>query len=80
MSQHHANQEQRLQTSKTGSHGQQRHEIEVDSVEELIQIDRANTELPPSIEDRLRDAIPQQNLSSEPWWKRFFGRKSIDSE
>ncbi|MEY2408084.1 MAG: hypothetical protein QOF48_754 [Verrucomicrobiota bacterium] len=48
--------------------------IEFASGDKAIRHDAANTPLPPSIAERLRQSIEREPVQpAAPWWKRWFG-------
>ena len=81
MSHQHSNPEQRNRTRTTArSEGSLHKQIELNSVEELIQLDYSNTELPEGIKERLQETVPTTGQERQPWWRRLFGKASSDSE
>ncbi|HVY71120.1 MAG TPA: hypothetical protein VHH73_14405 [Verrucomicrobiae bacterium] len=55
--------------------GQQQAGRDFASVEEMIRTDVDQTEVPASVEERLKESIAREGLSvSKPWWKRIFSR------
>ena len=48
---------------------------EFNSAEEMLQLDAAQTEVPPAVEVRLAESIqqePSEPADAAPWWKRMF--------
>lgn len=81
MNHSHSNSEHRNRERETAnSEGSLHRQNEVNSVEELIQLDYANTELPDRIKHRLLETVPKESQVQPSWWRRLFGKASTDSE
>lgn len=81
MNHSHSNPEQRNRERETVNaerSRQQQHEL--NSVEELIQLDYSNTELPESIKHRLLETVPKESQQRQSWWRRLFGKNPSDLE
>ena len=67
--QHKTGQEQTAQNS-----AQQQTALEFSTAEEALRHDAAQTELPPTLAERLKKSIAQEPPKENvPWWKRLFG-------
>ncbi len=52
--------------------GQHRSGWEFATVEEMLQHDAAETEVPAAIAHRLADSVAKQPKAARSWWRRFF--------
>jgi hypothetical protein len=64
------------QTAQSTSiqHAEQQAQVrEFASVEEMIRADMETVDVPPSVGERLNEAISREPRPAAPWWKRLFG-------
>jgi hypothetical protein len=81
MNHSHSNPEQRnRERERVNSEGSLQQQNEINSVEELIQLDYSNTELPESIKHRLLETVPKESQERQSWWRRLFGKTPTDLE
>jgi hypothetical protein len=45
------------------------------TVEEMLQQDAAETEVPPAIGHRLADSVAKEPKLASSWWRRFFSNR-----
>lgn len=48
--------------------------LEFATAEEMIQFDAKNTEVPGTLEQRLRESLAREPRPARSWWQRLFGR------
>ena len=81
MNHSHSNPEQRNRERETVNSERSLHQQnQINSVEELIQLDYSNTELPESIKHRLLETVPKERQERPSWWRRLFGKTPTDLE
>ncbi len=81
MHQQHANNNKQNSTQRHQARSEEQlHEsVEVDTVEELLQYDQEQTELPRVIRERLSESVPKEQTKHSSWWSRLF-RKTGHSD
>lgn len=73
--QHSNNNDQKSTQRHQGHSEDQLHEsVELDTVEELLQLDRKQIAIPGSIKERLSKSVPEKQSSNTSWWRRLLGR------
>ena len=70
---HRTEQKSQEQEHVAETQSQQTYAREFTSPEELLQLDAAQTPVPPAVANRLADSLRTEPKPERSWWRRMFG-------